>query len=716
MPTYSLNNTSAEINCTISETYCRLTGNYAGPLSASLVSNSGFLIQNGNKQTGLFIGNSCFVFGSNILDFTKNCQSLTLRVPESCNFLISGQSSGQYFNFKSDGSLLIGYPLASNCLGLQINNYSPNLILTDINSSEQNQAISFRNDSGNIFSKFFNNPSASVNSTTAEATQISYNKALIFNEFGCSAKTFLSGNYLSFGFESCLNTGYNFSVNGSGYFSTNLYTPTLIANIGCFNGNKLYINGSGFSSSIEICNRNYFGTADINFYNYSGSLYNKISSCQNFTDGSSELNFYTTPTGLYGPFDRCELALKISGDKSATFYGNICSETGNFSYVKTNELNNLGSRSYLNTGINGQHCLMLNNSFIYSYCSISGFITDHVWYTSGNNTSMCLNRFGNLINIGSIFSHSGLCTTGSLCVNNNQLNSCIVSKCIILSGNGSLCNINLFGNVQTCGSFENNSSGQAKFFGICSTGIGDNIVSGNLLSCSRICSSGGVCSVGCIQSSSCGVFNQGVVSNSWICAQNSGVFGSVVCALGTANTNCFCSSINVCGSVNAINTAKAWGIYGLNNNNAPTLTGLNIKSINIYQNATPLIYAYGICFNNPITYPFVVNFNVYSSGNALITGNNFNLQNGESLGFSGVSSTSTHLGSSSATVAYPFSVQFYALSGKRSSDNTFAAYSAGTSYSEIYFNLANQDGPTTNYADLTRANAHGIIHFSIFGQ
>lgn len=714
MPTYSLNNTSAEINCTISETYCRLTGSYAGPLTASLVSNSGFLIQNGNKQTGLFVGNSCFIFGNNILDFSKNCQNFILKIPSSCNFLISGQSSGQSLNFKSDGSLMLGYSIDSTYLGLEINNYCPNLILTDINQN-QNQTISFRNSSGDIFAKFFNNPSASINSGSSQATQISYNKNLIIGEYGCTPKIFLSGNYFSIGFNSCLNTGYNFSVSGSGYFSCSLCTPTLIANNGYFN-DKLYINGNGYSPSIEICNTNYFGIASINFYNSSGSLYNRITSSQDFLNGASELNFYTTPTGLYGPFERCELALKISGDKSATFYGNICSETGNFSYVKTNELNNLGSKSYLNTGINGQHCLMLNNSFIYSYCSISGFITDHAWYTSGNNISMCMNRFGNLINIGSIFSHSGLCTTGSLCVNNNELNSCIVSKCIILSGNGNFCNVNLYGNVQTCGTFENNSLSQAKFFGICSTGSGNNIISGNLFTCNNICTSGVVCSISCIQSSSCGIFNQGIASNSWICAQDSGIFGSAICVLGTTNTNCFCSSLDVKGSVNANNTAKAWGIYGLNNNSTPTLTGLNIKSINIYQNSTPLIYAYGICFNNPITYPFVVNFNVYSSGNALITENNSNLQNGESLGFSGVSSTSTHLGSSSATVAYPFSVQFYALSGKRSSDNTFAAYSAGTSYSEIYFNLANQDGPTTNYADLTRANAHGIIHFSIFGQ
>ena len=894
MSTYTLGNTSAEIDCVLSESYSRLTGNFAGPLNASIISNSGFLIQNGNKQTGLFVGNSSFIFGRNILDFTQYCEDVLFNIPQSCNFLICGTNQKQILNFKSNGTLSIGANADPNRLGLQVSNSFPEIILKDTYTGSQNQSISFRDRFNNFFTCIWNNSSALVNSNITEATQISYNKALIFNEFGSSAKTFLSGNYLSFGFESCLNTGYNFSVNGSGYFSCGLYSPSIITDgnfsvgfdslntdydlsvsgsgyfscsihsknvtacnylsvgftclntgynlsvsgsayissslcsstivasnylvvgfdslntgynlsvsgSGCFSrglyspeiiacdylsvgfaslntgynlsvsgsayissdlniggnylsvgfpslntgynlsvsgsgyfssdlcasninvktgyfcSNDLFLKGSGGCSSLNICNQLDSGLGVINFYNSSGAVYNKITSNQEVQNGGSELNFYITSTGAYDLIDRSELALKICNNKSINFYGDILSQAGQFNCsLSANEFTNSGSKTFLNTGILGSHCLLLNNStYIYSYCSISGFVTDHIWYTSGNNPAARINRLGNFTTTGSIFSHSGICSTGSLCINNLQLNSCIISKCVILSGNGSLCNINLFGNVQTCGSFENTSSTQAKFFGICSTGNGDNLISGNLISCNLICSTGGIRSCGCIQSSSCGVFNQGVVSNSWICAQNSGVFGSVVCALGTTNTNCFCSSVNVCGSVNATNTAKAWGIYGLNNSSTPTLTGLNIKSINIYQNATPLIYAYGICFNNPITYPFVINFNVYSSGNALITGNNSNLQNGEPLGFSGVTSIATHLGSSSATVNYPFSVQFYALSGKRSSDNTLVEYSAGTSYSEIYFNLANQDGPTTNYADLTRTNAHGIIHFSILGQ
>ena len=717
MSTYTLANTSSEISCTISEGYNRLTGNFVGPLNSSIISNSGFLIQNGNKQTGLFISNSCFIFGRNILDFTQYCENVFLKIPNSCHFYLSGQSENQILHFNSAGTLSLGGSANQNYLGLQINNYSPKLILKDLNTGSQTQGILFSNSSGVFSTCIGNNTNALINSTTTEATQISYNKALIFNKFGSASKSILSGDYLTLGYESCLNTDYNLSVNGSAYFSCNITSPVLISRTGYFCG-SLFLNGSGISSSINICNELDLGIGSINFFNSKGAIYNRISSSQNILSGNSEFDFCTTPTGAFNNINRSQLALKICGDKSAIFYGNLLGNVGIFnSCLSANEIINCGSKTFLNTGIIGSHCLLLNNSTnIYSYCSISGFITDHIWYTSGNNPTLCIDRFGSLATCGSIFSHSGICTTGFLCVNNSQLNSCIISKCITLSGKENACNINLFGNVQACGSFENISSTQAKFFGICSIGDTNNIISGNLFSCSKICSTGGIFSIGCVQSSSCGIFNQGVVSNSWICAQNSGVFGSVVCALGTTNANCFCSSVNVCGSVNATNTAKAWGIYGLNNNSTPTLTGLNIKSINIYQNATPLIYAYGICFNNPITYPFVINFNVYSSGNALITGNNSNLQNGEPLGFSGVTSTATHLGSSSATVNYPFSVQFYALSGKRSSDNTLVGYSAGTSYSEIYFNLASQDGPTTNYADLTRTNAHGIIHFSILGQ
>jgi hypothetical protein len=715
MANYILTNTSLQVEQVVSQNYCRLTGNFVGPLSANSASNCGFLIQNGNKQSGLFVGNTCYIFSRNVLDFSQYSENVLFKIPSSTyGFYISGGNTNQVLNFNTAGTLSVGSSGDTNYIGLQVINSNPSIILKDTDAATNNQSIAFRSSGNSFITCLFNNPSVTINALSTQATQFSFNNALILNNFGSTNTAILSGGYLTLNSGSCLNNTYNLSVGGSGFFTNGILSQTIQGNAGCFSGMNLR-NSTNF---LNFYNQSNVGSNGLNFYNVYNGLQGTILSDQTTVDGSSKIDFFTTPSGLFSSLDRKQLALRICGNANVNFYGNISGQTGFYnSYLQANEFRNSGSKTFLNTGSNGFHCFLLNNSAnIYSYVASDNCVTNHIWYVSGNNIAMCLDRSGNASVTGSIFSHSGICSTGSLCISNQNLDSCIRSRCVLISGNNNSCNILLYGNVCNLGSFENNSTSSAKFMGICTTGNVESVISGLFRTCSNICSTGNICSLGCIQTSSSGIFNQGVCSNSYISAQSCGVFGSMICVSGKTLKSCFCNSVDVCGSVNANNTAKAWGIYGLNNTFTPTLTGLNIKSINIYQNATPLVYAYGICFNTAVTYPFVVNFNVYSSGNALITGNNSNIQGGQSLGFSGTSATNVHLGNSNSTVNYPFSIQFYALSGKRASDNTFAAYTAGVSYSEIYFNLANQKGPTTAYSDLTKTNANGIIHFSIFGQ
>jgi hypothetical protein len=715
MANYTLSNTSSQLNTAISESYSRITGNFSGPLNASSVATSGFLIQNGNKQTGLFVGNSCFVFGRNILDFSQYSENVVFKIPSSPNsFFISGASSNQILNFNSAGTLSVGCTGDVNYLGLQIVNNSPSIILKDINA-QQNQSLLFRDSTDRFITCVYNNPSVVINSVSRSATQFAYNDNLIFGTTGNFNSAILSGCYLTINSGSCLNTQYNLSVGGSGYFSNRLCVDGILeANTACFYTTGFHIKGSGGFVDLNICNQCSYGTGLIDFNNASGGNYNRISSFQNPINGGSELDICVTPNGFYNSTDRKALALRVSGDRSVKFYGNLNGETGLFNYfIQSNDIRNSGCRTFLNTGANGLHCISLNDSSsVYSFCSANNCIVNHIWYTSGNVSAMSIDRSGNTVVTGSIFSHSGICSTGSLCINNLNLDSCLISRCAVLSGNSNSCNIYLYGNTYSAGTFENVSSSHAKFNQICASG---NVsVSGLISSCNSICSTGLICSLGCIKSSSSGVFDLGVSSNAFVCAQSCGRFGTVVCAVGTsAGNNCFCNSIDVCGSVNAINTSKAWGIYTFN----PywtNFTGLNIKAINIYQTTSPsfplssIVYAFGICFNNPIKYPFVANFNVYPVGVGVISGHNAN----QGLGFSGafgyINAFPSQLG--------PAQVQFYTFSGKCSSTNNLSPYIPGSTYSEVYFNFSNCWQSATPFFDLCRGLLNGVVHFSFLGN
>ena len=709
-----LTNNSSQLEATISQHYCRLTGSFAGPLTANAAANSGFLIQNGNKQSGLFVGNTCVTFYNNCLNFDPANTDVNLNIPNTRNFIITGNNS--LLTFNADGTLAVGAAIDTNYKGIQVVNTNPTFVLRDTDAINQSgtQALSFFDSNSILSTSFCNEPSSSINTGSAitdNATNVIYNKyfRLRNNPTNGSTGTLIASNRnLTLFSGDCLNRSFNFAVGGTSYFSSDLYSSGTINSAGlCVFSNNSFLRGSGDNVAFHICNNKSNSSGTINFYNPSGGLHSSILSNQNSTLGCSEIDFYVTTGGAYDSTDRKQLALEIRGDTSARFYGNVCAQTGIYAFqIRSNGIENSGCRTFLAAGGDGFHYFgsdAVNCAYGISIDS-NRTILNHRWFTSGR-LSMLLGFGQNLTVTGCLFS-SGINSTSALIVNNiNNTDSCIRSRCITFCASGAN------ENIINCGNFINYGS-RAIFSGICSTGRQDNFISGCLCVQDNVYTNSICLTAGGAICGPSGCFTSCVQSQ--VLCSNSCVRGDVICSVGNG-LSCFNGNICTTGTVFAINTSEAWGIISLNGANSPSITGFNIKSINIYQNATPLVYAYGICFNTPIRYPFAANFNVYSSGNALITGHSSNLQFGSQLGFSGNTNTASLLGAGT-TVNSPFDVQFYALIGKSSSTSGLAAFTPNATYSEIYFNLANSKGPTTPYSELTRTNSVGIVHFSIMGN
>lgn len=709
-----LTNSSSQVECSISQSYCRLTGSYSGPLNASAQPNSGFLIQNGNKQSGLFIGNTCITFYNNCLNFDPANTDVILNIPDTKNLIITG--NGSILDFNGNGTLAVGTCIDTNYKGIQVVNSNPIMLLKDTDALNQSghQAISFYDSNSVLFTSICNNPVSSINTglaITDNATNFVYNKyfRLKNNSTNSNTNTLIASNCnLTLFSGDCLNKQYNFAVGGTSYFSSDLNSSGMIISNGlCTLANNSYLKGSGDSIAFNICNNKTNSSESINFYNELGGLHSSLIINQ-ATAGNSEFNFWNTSAGTYSNVDRKQLSLKICGDKTAKFYGNISAETGYFAYqIKSNGIENSGCRTYLAPDSLGFHYFGSNaNNCAYGISINSNrTILNHIWMTSGRS-SMCLDFNQNLTVTGSLNS-SGINSNAAIIINNlYNTDSCIRSRCITFCADGSN------QNIINCGNFINYGS-SAMFSGICSTGNQLNYISGCLclqknlyLDCVNLTQNGYICGPS-------GFFTTCVLSQ--VICSTSCVKANSICSIGET-LNCFNSSLCVNGSIQAVNTTKAWGIYGVDGGINSFFTGWNIKSINIYQtnNPTSLIYAYGICLNSPIKYPFITNFNIYTSGNSLITGNNSNTQLTQSLGFSGNSNSASLLGSNTTNNS-PYSINFYALSGKCSVNNNLAPYIAGGTYSEIYFNLANCKGPNTVYSELTKTNSSGIIHFSIIG-
>lgn len=704
-----LTNNSSQVECTLSQHYCRLTGSFAGPLTASSAANSGFLIQNGNKQSGLFVGNTCVTFYNNCLDFDPANTDVNFNIPSARNFIITGNNS--LLTFNADGTLAVGAAVDTNYKGIQVVNTNPIFLLKDTDALNQSgtQALSFFDSTSTLTTSFCNEPSSSINtglSITDNATNIVYNKyfRLKNNASNGSANTLVaSDNNLTLFSGNCLNRSFNFAVGGTGYFSCGLHSAGIINSSGlCIFSNNSYLSGNADNVAFNISNGKSNSSGSINFFNPFGGPHSYIISNQNSSNGCSEIDFYVTPNGSYSSTNRTQLALEIKGDKNINFYGCLSGQSGLYNYLQTNELRNSGSKTFLNTGSNGLHCFLLNDSAnIYSYESLNNCIINHIWYSSGNKFAMCINRSGSIFVTGSIFSNSGICTSGFLCVNSQNLDSCIISRCAVISGtNIGSCNIFLCGSVLSLGSFENNSLNSAKFNSICTTGNVDSSISGLFRTCSAICSTGLICSLSSIESSSSGVFNQGLYASS-ISAQGGGCFGLALCVSGKNLTNVFCGPLDVKGAVCSENTPKAWGFFELNDGAVSNVTGYNFSNVGIRANSstTACNFAYQINLQNAVSYPFSLQISVMPKAS-----------------FCWCSTTSSSITPFGTTLSGVLPIFAIPICSGINTASTPQALTLNGNYCSLFFILLNSKGYVTTFADLVKTNHDANIMFTVHSK
>ena len=693
-----LTNNSSQVEQVISQHHCRLTGSYSGPLNASSQSNSGFLIQNGNKQSGLFVGNTCTTFYNNCLNFDPANTDVNLNIPDSRAFIITG--NGSLMTFGANGTLAVGTSIDTNYKGIQVVNSNPIFLLKDSDSINQSgtQALSFFDSSSTLSTSLCNEPTSVINtglSITDNATNIVYNKYFRLknnptNGGGCTL--IASNNNLTLFSGNCLNTSFNLAVGGTSYFSSDVCSSGIINTAGlCVFSNNSYLKGSGDNVALHICNNKSNSSGTINFYNPSGGLHSSILSSQNSGLGCSKIDFYVTADGQYNNTDRKQLALEINGNKNARFYGNISGESGFFNHqIRSCGIQNSGCRTYLAPDFQSFHFFGSNASNCAYGISIdtNSSILNHVWLTSSRK-SMCLDSNQNLTVTGCLFS-SGINSTSALVVNNvNATDSCIFSRCVIVCAGGAN------QNIINCGNFINYGS-RAIFSGICSTGRQDNFISGCLCvqdniytNCVCLTAGGGVCGpLGCFTT----------CSQSQVVCSNSCVRGDSICSTGTTNLNCFSYSVCVNGCVQATNTPKAWGSFELNDGVISNPVGYNFNTGTMcVGTAAPTInFLYGIKLNSAIKYPFSLQMS------AMPKGSTFNWNPSLAVGATTIPFIAT-----TPNFIVPI------CSGVNVVGPVSQAYVANASYCELYFMVLNCKGLGSTFAEMLKVHHDVNIMFTI---
>lgn len=704
-----LTNNSSQVEQVISQHHCRLTGSYSGPLNASSQPNSGFLIQNGNKQSGLFVGNTCTTFYNNCLNFDPANTDVNLNIPDSRAFIITG--NGSLMTFGANGTLAVGTSIDANYKGIQVVNSNPIFLLKDSDSINQSgtQALSFFDSNSILSTSLCNEPASIINtglSITDNATNIVYNKYFRLrnnptNGGGCTL--IASNNNLTLFSGNCLNRSFNLAVGGTSYFSSDLSSSGIVSAAGlCVFSNNFYLKGSGDNVALNICNNKNNSSGTINFYNASGGLHSLILSSQNSTLGCSEIDFYTTNAGGYNITDRKQIALEIKGDKSAKFYGNICAESGYFNcQIISYGIENSGCRTYLAPDFQSFHFFGSNaNNCAYGISiSSNSSILNHVWLTSSRK-SMCLDSNQNLIVTGCLFS-SGINSNSALIVNNlNNTDSCIRSRCIVFCANGAN------QNIINCGNFVNYGN-NACFSGICSTGNQLNCMNGCLClqtnlytNCLCLTAGGGVCGpLGCFTT----------CSQSQVVCSNSCIRGDSVCSTGTTFLNCFSNSVCVNGFIEAQNATKAWGHFELIDGAASNCAGYNFNSLIIRTNTSlspgTINFIYGLKLTNAVKYPFSLQMSVMPKGT--LAWNPTLLIGSAQVPFS---TYGVGAGSNNATCMPNYIIPI--CSGV-TAGNIAQAYVANSYYCDLFFTVLNCKYFASTFAEMCKNLHDANIMFTI---
>jgi hypothetical protein len=641
-----LSNTSGQIDFTLKEGFTRLTGGFVGP--TELV--DGFTVQDGNQQTGIYVGNSCIQLCKNTIDF-KEVANVNLLVPNTRCFSVSG--NGSNFLFNEEGTVSFGSGIDTNYKGVQSYSTNPSLVLRNTNST-CNQAVRFLNNAGIESFYICQNDGLGV-SICGKCLELSTSSG---------PSICLSGDHISF--NAPIDSSYNNLFNGSTFLSGGAYLRgnTTGSGIFCYFNSDSAIVGLSINTCSYFCKNAAFSgglfvTGNTSFLCSDNYICSRTGY---FTCSSGSVSNYETSYNKilcindYGSITEAN-GLNFTGNKTAFLSGictsGVCIPTGYFNSTLPNGLNISGNLN-LTGSLNIRSPLSSPTTNLISGCSFQLISTSTAitWPNniSGNlSISGCLSGtetsyFRNFCSFGSTIS----CFLGPVCVDNTFCTK-------------SICAENITGNTIS----------------------GNQLISGN-----------------------CGYFN---------CFQQ--IKGTEVSCFSSSGLNV---GLSQTGVIKSANTSKAWGVLGISAGGATFCCGFNLKSAQIYaQNttSTSLIYAHGICFCEPIKYPFLINFNVYGLTSAITGVSSTNTAFGLSpspLGFTGVTTIASPVIGAGTGVS-PINVQLYSNMGRCSTDSKLSLFQNGSTYSEIYFNFTNCKGGATPYSDLTRANASGVIHFNILG-
>jgi hypothetical protein len=214
MPAQSLTNTFTQLDCTIKETYLKLTGGYVGPTGVNNATTASFGIRTPDQTTGIVVGNSFTTFCNNDFKFCEGAVNLNLCLSNAsqCVVLRGGSTNipGYCHVFDQYGTLSINSGVLSpaTCKGLQITNDSPNIVLKDC-TYPFGLGISFLNSGNNETFKICQN--------AISGTTICGSKEIIFGTCSINCSLALSGCYIGISANFCKD--YNLFTCGKSYFS-----------------------------------------------------------------------------------------------------------------------------------------------------------------------------------------------------------------------------------------------------------------------------------------------------------------------------------------------------------------------------------------------------------------------------------------------------------------------------------------------------------------
>lgn len=648
MPNFQLNNTAAQLNQTVSEHYNRLIANYVGPLTAGS-SSCFFCIQNGSKGIGLSLSSSCANFYTNNLNFNNTSADLIFRIPSTRNFIVTG--NGAIMDFHADGTFSVGQNVDTNYKGLQVFNSCPGIVLKD------SDAI---NGSGCQFIRFID--STGYNQALISYDRINvgcaptgtgiytynslniYNNKCIFRIFNdCQTALITKDDRVSILAGNNINEYWNIFLGKNTYISGDTAISGSLCLFSCINSRSSQ-NCQWSAASVGVVNTTYTNLAAqyIQYKNLNDVSHARIDTYYDCTPGihSSCLNFYITPRTEYynlpftnetpDSFARQQVIMSLtsdfSTDRKVKIFGDFCAYSACVSSICTNTLRNNGSITYIGgtshsfdnlcTSANdANNCRGRAYSMLFNNCCV---VCAHNWNvitgtgTTPTNCPLTYSRFGLVSSLG-VSTSCGFASSGNLIVCNTTGKSYILQNEICLIANSTTqCAICISGNTTVQGNIFN--SGILNTSGICS-------LNSSVFNCFCSCVYAPLFSTtssyisGSISSSAIGICTSNAICANSLLSTNC-VCASVFCQ-NSANTNCFCGSINVGAScdlfVRSKNTAKVWGtaciINGWVANNSAMSCYYNVCCIfhntNNYHNGV-----YVLCLANPIKAPISANFSV----------------------------------------------------------------------------------------------------------